>query len=1134
VDCARHDKEDGVESEHREELYRLTPWSKRQQGGASVRGNASASAPAANHLCGSRRAARFLASTALAVLPAFSGALLALSVSFTPALAQATGGTGGDSIFTSGKRGGSGGNAGEDGSNGTGEGGGAGGAAGTEAAPDGENGGNGILTASDGTAGGAGGGGGGGFSHSISIDVTTELTGGKGGDGGSGVEVHGGEGFPFETGPGGGGAGGDGVRISAPSSNVTVSAAVTGGQGGKSGSSLSTFDPGAFEGGGGGGGAGLVLQAATGLTINAAVTGGKGGDSASRISGGGGGGGAGVVMEADSPVTINATVAGGSGGAAGANSGSGGAGLVAKAQTDITVSAQGSVLGGDAPTGAGSGGAGVTLSAGGTVVNHGTIKGGRGGEQAPSAVPDKPGVGGAGSGGAPGTNPSTPGSGVGGVGIAGLVGGVTIINAGTIEGGTPRTVTSDGQPSPHYTVEGRANAIELTGDDNRLELWKGSTITGNVMVSGGGSNNVLALGGADDFEFDVGALGETGQYQGFTAFEKTGDSTSTLTGTTTEAAPWTVTQGKLVVGDDAHPETTVAGPVNVTGGTLAGIGKIGGLNVGAGGTVAPGTGSTIGTLTVTGNVAFAADSTLQVRANASGQADQIVATGPATLSGGTVAVLPQGTGFLPQTTYTILKAGGGVSGTFSGANTTSNFAFLTPTLSYDANEVHLTLALTEEPGSGGDGSGTGGNGTGGNGSGDGGDESGTGGSSGAGGGGGKPIAFSSVALTSNQAHVADAVQALALGHPLYNAVVGQTVEGARQAFAALSGEAHASALAVMLGGGSNVQSAVADRLRQGLSGAAGAVAALGEAGPALAYARPSAAREAAAKSPLATMTTRVAPPPYVLWGEGFGGWGRRGGNAEAAGLDTSVGGFALGADVPLGDSVRVGAAGGYSRTSVDGRSGSSADLDSYYAMLYGGGQWGPLGLRLGAAYGWHDLAMKRSVVFPGFAETLESDRDANTLEASGELGYRVALGALALEPFAGLAHVRLETKAFHEDGGAAALSGLGGNDNVTFTNIGLRATHRWELSEDTALTLRGMVGWQRAFGDRTPKEIFIFAGGSQPFSASGLPIAKDALLLKAGAEFDISADVSFGVTYSAQLAKNAQDQQIKGLLSIRF
>ena len=44
-----------------------------------------------------------------------------------------------------------------------------------------------------------------------------------------------------------------------------------------------------------------------------------------------------------------------------------------------------------------------------------------------------------------------------------------------------------------------------------------------------------------------------------------------------------------------------------------------------------------------------------------------------------------------STTYTILNATGGVSGAYSGVS--SDFAFLTPSLSYNANNVFLTLAL---------------------------------------------------------------------------------------------------------------------------------------------------------------------------------------------------------------------------------------------------------------------------------------------------------------------------------------------------------------------------------------------------------------------------------------------------------
>ncbi len=125
------------------------------------------------------------------------------------------------------------------------------------------------------------------------------------------------------------------------------------------------------------------------------------------------------------------------------------------------------------------------------------------------------------------------------------------------------------------------------------------------------------------------------------------------------------------------------------GGTLGGNGYVGGTVVNAGGTVAPGT-TGLGTLNVVGNIRFAADSIYQVDVNAGGFSDKIVAE-TATLRGGTVQVLAslKGGTYKPSTSYALMTATGGVTGTFAGV--TSSLAYLAPTLSYDPTHVYLTL-----------------------------------------------------------------------------------------------------------------------------------------------------------------------------------------------------------------------------------------------------------------------------------------------------------------------------------------------------------------------------------------------------------------------------------------------------------
>ena len=132
-----------------------------------------------------------------------------------------------------------------------------------------------------------------------------------------------------------------------------------------------------------------------------------------------------------------------------------------------------------------------------------------------------------------------------------------------------------------------------------------------------------------------------------------------------------------------------------SGGQLVGQGTVSGdVNVMSGGMVAPGivSGTAIGTLTVTGDVTFGGNSTFRVNTNAAGLASKLAVGGASTLTGGNVQVVAESGTFAPSTPYTILTAAGGLGATTFNS-VTSNLAFLTPSLSYDPNNVFLTLYL---------------------------------------------------------------------------------------------------------------------------------------------------------------------------------------------------------------------------------------------------------------------------------------------------------------------------------------------------------------------------------------------------------------------------------------------------------
>lgn len=159
---------------------------------------------------------------------------------------------------------------------------------------------------------------------------------------------------------------------------------------------------------------------------------------------------------------------------------------------------------------------------------------------------------------------------------------------------------------------------------------------------------------------------------------KTGVGTQKLSGVNTYTGLTTVQEGILVVNGSLMGDVLINSP-----GILKGNGTIGGTITNMG-VVSPG--ESIGTLTI-GN--YINDNGIYaVEVNGLGQSDLIDASGTATLNRGTVIVSSSNGTFRFQQPYTIVTAEEGVEGTFTGATSS---AFITPTLTYDPNNVYLTL-----------------------------------------------------------------------------------------------------------------------------------------------------------------------------------------------------------------------------------------------------------------------------------------------------------------------------------------------------------------------------------------------------------------------------------------------------------
>ncbi|TCR65670.1 autotransporter domain-containing protein [Bosea sp. BK604] len=608
------------------------------------------------------------------------------------------------------------------------------------------------------------------------------------------------------------------------------------------------------------------------------------------------------------------------------------------------------------------------------------------------------------------------------------------------------------------------------------------------------------------------------QIVGTGSFTKRGAGTLNLTGSSSGlGGATTVAAGKLSVnGSLAGSAVTV-----LAGASLGGNGTVGATTIQSGATIAPG--NSIGTLTVNGNLTLAPGSTYEAEIAGNGTSDRIAVTGIATVTGSQVGVsaLDPQTSYINGQRYTILTATGGVAGSAPGA--VSRSAFLDLSVDQRPNQVDLVIAVKgtppvtppvtppTDPGTPTD-----------------------------------PVTppvtppatppvtppapppavFQTVAQTPNQYATALGLNSLPqVGGTLalYNSLLVLDAPSARAAFDALSGDAHASAKTALVEESWLLRNAVNDRLRSAFGGVGAAPMAT------MSYGF-TADLAPAVKGPM----PRLAPTErFAVWGQGYGSWGRTDTDRNAAKLTRSTGGFLLGADVAAFDTMRFGVIAGYSRSEFDvkGRL-SSGESDNYHLGLYGGGQWGALSLRTGASYTWHEIETSRIVAFPGFGNSLRADYNAGTAQVFGELGYRFDVGQVALEPFAGLAYVNLHTDGFNEIGGAAALNGRSDDTSLGYSTLGLRASTAFALS-GMDLTLRGGLAWRHAFGDVDPTATLAFAGSSA-FTVAGLPIARDAALVEAGLDLAISKSATLGVSYTGQLAQDAQDHAFKANLAVRF
>lgn len=355
--------------------------------------------------------------------------------------------------------------------------------------------------------------------------------------------------------------------------------------------------------------------------------------------------------------------------------------------------------------------------------------------------------------------------------------------------------------------------------------------------------------------------------------------------------------------------------------------------------------------------------------------------------------------------------------------------------------------------------------------------------------------FASVGQTPNQRSVATAVEGLGAGSSVYESLLlSATASDAQRAFQQLSGEIYPALGSVLINDSRQLRDAIGERLHD-------------------------------------TQATQSNG-----WIKALGAWGTTDSRHDTAGYSTSIGGLLAGVDGAVDEQTRIGLVTGYSDSSLSMGSGthSSAKVDSYHLGAYAGHDIGAWRLSTGAAYSWHRADVKRDLQYGNVSAKQKAKVDAATTQVFGEAAYRLNLQPLALEPFANLAYVHINTDGFTEKGDAAALKSGDDQRDAVLSTLGVRAIKTFDLPSAQKLDVSGHLGWQHSLTDIDSEQHLRFASGSAPYTVESSPLVRDAALVGVQASLALTRDVRVNLDYTGQLASREKQHGVGLSLNWQF
>ena len=277
---------------------------------------------------------------------------------------------------------------------------------------------------------------------------------------------------------------------------------------------------------------------------------------------------------------------------------------------------------------------------------------------------------------------------------------------------------------------------------------------------------------------------------------------------------------------------------------------------------------------------------------------------------------------------------------------------------------------------------------------------------------------------------------------------------------------------------------------------------------------------------------------WSVWTAGFGGTQTTDGNAGLGSNTTTsrIAAGAVGADYRVSPDTLAGfaMAGGGTSFNVSGLGGGRSDL--FQAGGYVRHHVGSAYISAAAAYGWQDVTTERSLLGGGPTQ-LRAQFNVNSWSGRVEAGSRYALRfagpSAGITPYAAGQFTAYDAPAYAEQSlagaGLFALNYQSASNTAWRSELGLRADASWAVN-DALFTLRGRVAWAHNFHtDRSLVATFQSLPGAS-FVVHGAAPARDAALTTAAAEIKFSTGIAIAAIFEGEFSEVTRSYAGKGVV----